>query len=452
MKNLFKSLRHHYWLISSFIKKNATFVFVSAIVSFFLILLSVNSLPFVNTLLSQKKEKIGMIGRFTLQDVPPEITTLVSSGLLTTDEKGGLVPVLASTWELSDDKKTYRIHLKSDLLWSDSKAFIAQDIPYTFPGIEKKAIDDKTIIFTLSEPLSTFPLYITKPILRQPLKGIGGLYQVESIRYSKNKFIKELNLVPQQNNVPYKIYRFYDTEDELISAYKKGDITQFTTSKKTITDIFENWKNTKIDKTVNTNQILTLFFNTQKEPLSSKDVRKAISFAIPQFENQGVVASGPIPPLSWAHNPDLKKYTYDKEKAQALLEKNIDASDSAELELFTFYDYLSNAESIKKELEASGLKVKIRVRSYMPQEFDMLLTLWNPPIDPDQYYFWHSTQKNDNLTRYRNVKVDLLLEEGRRITNRDERKKKYMEFQETLVDDVPAHFIYYPYIYTVKRK
>lgn len=393
-----------------------------------------------------------MIGQYSVQDVPQEITTLVSSGLLTTDEKGAFIPVLASTWELSDDKKQYRIHLKSDLAWSDSKSFVAHDIPYSFPGIEKKVIDDKTIIFTLSEPLSTFPLYITKPILRHPLKGIGGVYQVDSIKYKKNKYIDTLVLSPRSNNLPLKTFKFYDTEDKLISAYKRGEISQFVTTKKSIADQFNDWKNTTIDRTVSPSQILTLFFNTQSEALSTKEVRRGIAHATPRFDEQGVSASGPIPPLSWAHTANLKKYQYDTEKAQSLIEKNFDSSSSAELKLFTFYDYLSNAEAIKKELESLKLNVSIQVLSYFPDEFDMLLTMWSPPVDPDQYYFWHSTQKQNNITRYRNVKVDKLLEDARRTPNREERRKIYSEFQETITDEVPAHFIYYPYVYSIRRK
>ena len=82
----------------------------------------------------------------------------------------------------------------------------------------------------------------------------------------------------------------------------------------------------------------------------------------------------------------------------------------------------------------------------------MLLTLWNPPIDPDQYYFWHSTQTNQNITNLKNVKIDKLLEDGRKVTNIEQRKQIYVDLQKVIADEVPAIFLYYPYSYTVSRK
>ena len=30
-----------------------------------------------------------------------------------------------------------------------------------------------------------------------------------------------------------------------------------------------------------------------------------------------------------------------------------------------------------------------------PDNFDLLLVFWKMPQDPDQYYFWHSTQTQE---------------------------------------------------------
>jgi peptide/nickel transport system substrate-binding protein len=82
----------------------------------------------------------------------------------------------------------------------------------------------------------------------------------------------------------------------------------------------------------------------------------------------------------------------------------------------------------------------------------MLLTVWSPPPDPDQYYFWHSTQEVGNITHYKNVRIDKLLEDGRKTLNINERKKIYKDFQRIIMDDHPALFIYYPYSYTIEKK
>jgi len=74
------------------------------------------------------------------------------------------------------------------------------------------------------------------------------------------------------------------------------------------------------------------------------------------------------------------------------------------------------------------------------------------PSDPDQYQFWQSTQEDTNITHYTNLKIDKLLEDGRKTLDKDTRKKIYADFQRYLVDDSPVIFLYFPKAYTVERK
>jgi peptide/nickel transport system substrate-binding protein len=451
MNRLQKKIRYYYWLILSFIKKNLKLAIFSFILSFFLILLLINLFPFFSAAFFRKQEKIGWVGKFNLQNPPDEIVNLISNPLLTIDEKGGILPVLAKSWEISSDAKTYRLYLKPELYWSDEEKFTAYDINYQFKEVAIKPIDATTIEFKLNQPLAIFPVYLTKPIIKYPLKGVAGLYQVESYKLDKGN-LTTLYLLPNRPDLPVKIYRFYEREDALITGYKKGDINILRTSKKNIAELFSTWKNTKVESNINYNQILTLFFNTNNKILSTKEIRKALAYATPFFEEWGKPANGPISPTSWAYFADLKRYHFNLEKAEALFTKNLNASAPGELNFYTFYDYIEVAEKIKQSYEKIGLKINLHVLSYLPQEFDLLLTVWSPPSDPDQYYFWHSTQKEGNITNYRNLKVDKLLEDGRRIINVEERKKIYTQFQEIIMEDLPAYFLCYPYVYTIERK
>ncbi len=99
-----------------------------------------------------------------------------------------------------------------------------------------------------------------------------------------------------------------------------------------------------------------------------------------------------------------------------------------------------------------GLNVNLKIVSQLPDNFDFFMAYLKIPQDPDQYYFWHSTQTNSNLGGYKNMKVDLLLEKGRSTLNLEERKKYYLDFQKALQDDPPALFLYFPYVYEIKRK
>ncbi len=115
--------------------------------------------------------------------------------------------------------------------------------------------------------------------------------------------------------------------------------------------------------------------------------------------------------------------------------------------------HLGLADSIKDNLNDAGLNTKVEVLTgNVPNDFNMLLAQMTLAKDPDQYFFWHSTQQGTNITSYKNVRVDKLLEDGRATFNLDKRKEIYFDFQRVLVEDMPGDFLYYPYTYTIKRK
>ena len=55
-----------------------------------------------------------------------------------------LEPVLADSWEVSDDHLTYTFHLKKNVNWQDGKPFTAKDIIYSFDRIMDPKVDAAT--------------------------------------------------------------------------------------------------------------------------------------------------------------------------------------------------------------------------------------------------------------------------------------------------------------------
>jgi len=295
---------------------------------------------------------------------------------------------------------------------------------------------------------------LRKPIIKQPLVGIAGLYHVNQIK-AKFGTITEISLEPNKKDLPPLTYKLYNNETQLLSAYKKGEITEFNITKKSIADSFSTWRNTIIEKNIDYSQLMTLFFNNSNQFLKEKDIKNAIisSLNTVKFSSLGEIANGPIQPVSWAYNPNLKKNVYDPDVAEKIIKKDIGSSQSAQFNLVTYYDYYDSADEITNELKQVGISVNLIIASPDKQNnFDFLLALWKVPQDPDQYYFWHSTQTLGNIGNYKNVKIDKLLEDGRNTLSIDERRRIYFEFQKIIQDDPPAAFLYYPNVYTIKRK
>ena len=448
-KNFF---RYYYWLFLEFVKKYSRLILMSFFIGFISLIGFLSVSPYLK-LIFNKQEIIGLIGSFDFTNLPDEIMTKVSNGLVTVNEKGEIVPVLANSWEVKDQGKQYRFYLKNNLLWNDDKKFSASDINYQFNDVKVKVVDKNVIDFYLNKPLAIFPTYLNKPLIRPPLIGIAGFYKLGRFKM-QNGSLKELTLIPNTKDLLAIKYKFYNNESDLVTAYKKGEINEMTLTKKSVADTFASWKNSQIVKSVDYSRLLTLFFNNKEKNFANKDVKDAFSMMIDyqKLSDFGEIARGPIPPISWAYNSSLKANIYDIDTATKIIKKDIEATQAAQLNLLTSYDYYDAADSIAGEIKKTGLNVDINMISYdRPDNFDLLLVFWKVPQDPDQYYFWHSTQKEGNIGNYANVKIDKLLEDGRSTIDIEEREKFYKEFQKIIQDDPPALFLYYPYIYTVKR-
>lgn len=449
-----KALRYYYWVFLEFTKRHLRMILLSFFLSFFIVIGLISFSPLLNKFLFLKRDVVGIVGTYETSNIPSEILEKISHGLVFINQKGEVVPALASSWEMVDDGKEFRFHIKNNLLWDDGKTFTAKDISYNFKDVQLQVIDSNAIYFKLAKKLAIFPVYLTKPIIRPSLHGVVGLYKVDKIRI-KQGLIREIDLTPNKKDLPRLEYKFFDSESKLIHAYKMGQINKMQLLKKSLTDTFSTWNNTKITKSVDYGRVLTLFFNLKNPLLSEKPVREALALSIPRKKliDQGETASSPISPTSWAFNPSLKQTIEDTEQAKKDLKKYVEATSSARLNFKTFYDYLSSASLLDENFKLINLPTSLTLTNFEnPRDFDLLLAFWQIPQDPDQYFFWHSTQEQGNITNYKNVKVDKLLEDGRSTLLSDERKKHYLEFQRVLADDLPAIFLYHPYIYTIERK
>jgi len=447
-----KTIRYYYWLVIEFVKKHFKVLLFSFFLTFVFILLTVSLSPiFYRHFFVSKKEVIGILGEYNINNLPEEITEKISNGLVYINQ-GQVTPLLASFWEVKDEGRRFRFHLKNDLLWNDGKEFSSYDINFYFKDVEVKIIDKKTIDFYLKMPSAIFPFLLAKPLIRYPLVGVGGLYRVSRIK-KKYEIINELVLYPNKKGLPILVYKFYPTESKLVAAYKLGEVKEIKVYKKSLADGFKRWQNTKVERTVDYSQLMMLLVNHQNGFLKEKEIKNALTMAIPPefFRDLGEPALGPIPPSSWAYNPILKQNPYNEEIAAKIIKKTLPKNSL--FSLYASYDYYLVATSLKNYFEKVGLPIKIKIFSYQkPKDFDFLLAFLKLANDPDQYLLWHSTQLNANFLNYKNVKVDKLLEEGRETFNVEKRKKIYQEYQKVIVDNPPGLFLYYPYVYVIKRK
>jgi ABC-type transport system substrate-binding protein len=122
------------------------------------------------------------------------------------------------------------------------------------------------------------------------------------------------------------------------------------------------------------------------------------------------------------------------------------------------------AQILKKQWKAIGVDIEIKKLPLSeleqdfikPRNYEILLLGEALGAIPDPLPFWHSSQRNDpglNMSLYANKKADGLLEENRESSDPKTIEKKLELFQDIVVKDAPAVFLYSPdYIYSVSKK
>lgn len=394
----------------------------------------------------KKTMKVGIVGQFTLNDIPNEIFEEISYGLTTVSEKGEPQPALAESWTIHDDGKTYVFKLKGgDFHWHDGKKFSPLDINFNFKDIGF-SVNGDLLTFKLNDSFSPLPIILSRPLFRKGLIGLGK-YRVKKIAQS-GKFISSISLTGYlDNRLPDKTYRFYNNEGDLKMAFNLGEIN-------VINGLF-NLNNlslgpaVKVEQKLMDNAYLGIFFNSSNPPFSSKTFRQALAYAIPK-ETDEKRALGPIDPKSWAYNPDVKPYNVDFMHTKELFEgEKIDLK-SLKIKISTFSQFEEISNMIKDNWSKIGIQSEVQIISAVPETFDVLIIAREIPKDPDQYYFWHSTQAG-NISNFKNPRIDKLLEDGRKIIDKEERKSIYFDFQRYLVEESPVVFLTHPVVYNITR-
>jgi peptide/nickel transport system substrate-binding protein len=207
-----------------------------------------------------------------------------------------------------------------------------------------------------------------------------------------------------------------------------------------------------------------LGFNVGKAPLSDLRVRRAIVQALDiqrmtVFLGRGaaVPARGPLSPAVKGYDPAVAQAARDPFAAQATLQK-AGVGSGLMLRLIHHEGYTIHHEvagAIQNDLGRIGVGVELVGKASFgevlaaarAQEGDMFVSAWNvrgPYPERILFPLFHSRSLGTtNLMRYRNPRLDALLEEAPRLADATAQQRAYSQAQRLIVDDTPAAFLYH---------
>ncbi len=442
------------WLIKAYIKKwgkNIVIYFGVGLFVFFILNLTLpyfmTKLPFV------EKETIGMVGPFTIDSLPAEILTKISKGLTKTEKDGTVKPDIAEKWKISPNGKAYAFYLRKDIRFSDGTSLTSDNINYDFADVSVIRPDKYTIVLNLKDNYSPFLTTVTRPIFKKGFIGVGE-YKVKKVKLNGN-FVESVELYSEKNHKAYIYQLFYPTPDSLKTAFSLGEVSKIVnlsdlTFKNTVLNSF---KNAKIEKKVNYNSLVTLFYNTKDKVLSSKTLREGLWYTMPDNFDLGERNPSPLSRFSFANQEGVNAYRQDLEHAKLLIDKSETATGGGKIYLTidVLPKYREGAKTIAEVWKKLNIETKIQITNQVPSSFQIFLGEFNISPDPDQYMLWHSSQVN-NITHYDNKRIDKLLEDGRKELDTEKRIKIYSDFQKYISSDPPASFLFFPYYYEVSKR
>lgn len=197
-----------------------------------------------------------------------------------------------------------------------------------------------------------------------------------------------------------------------------------------------------------------------RAPFDNKLVRQAVNYAIDKqaivdafFEGYATVAKNPMPPSVGGYNDEIEGYTYDPEKAKALLAEA--GYDGKEIELWAMpvpRPYMPDgqkiAEAIQKNLADVGMPSKIVTfewATYLDKtkdgEADAFLLGWTGDNgDADNFLYALLDEDNigsNNSSYYANDQVHELLIAAQSEPNEEKRNELYKQAQVIINEDAP---------------
>lgn len=276
-------------------------------------------------------------------------------------------PVLAKSWDISEDKRVYRFNLQTGVKFHDGTSMTSQDVIFSamkfmralslrsrvvFEPIEKaEAPDDHTVIFTLKEPTAAFMMgfggtampvvprhlndvadYRTNPNNAKPV-GTGPFKLAEWRRGSFIRLVRhEEYWKPGQPYLDEIVYRFVPDGQSRALALQTGQVQLAGASDIEPFDLPRFQRQPGLQVTSKGweyyGPMSWIELNKRNKPLDDVRVRRAMSLAIDRnfivqrlWFGMGKAATGPFCESTRHYDPNVRFPAFDVAAANRLLDE-----------------------------------------------------------------------------------------------------------------------------------
>jgi peptide/nickel transport system substrate-binding protein len=421
--------------------------------------------------------------------VSERLFELVYSSLVRRSPTMDLEPSLAREWEQPDDR-TYVFHLRDDVRFHDGTTLDAEDVLYSFRTmmdgsvqtakgatalslIESMGADDpRTVRFHLSEPFAPFLWNLSNIAIIPDGSGEGNLARPPGSgpfildRYQVNSAVV-LRRNPDYFGTPPMI------ESAVFRVVPEAVVRGLELRKGTVDLVLNELPPDMVEvlreedglevMEAPGNNYQYLAFNLEDPVFSDVRVRQAIAHAVDRdaiieylWRRQARPADSVLPPENWAYFDGVRRYPYDPERARALLEEA--GQTNLSFTYKTSQDETGRlvAAVLQQQFAEIGIDMEIRSNEFatffadvLAGNFQMFSLRWiGGNNDPDHFNLvFHSDlfpPNGANRGRYVNEQVDEWIEQARRETDPEIRRRYYADIQRVVSEELPYVSLWYP--------
>lgn len=325
--------------------------------------------------------------------IPQALLYNVYEGLVKVDSGGKIVPLLASSWTVSPDRKTYEFQLQPGVKFSNGAPFTASDVKFSLDRVktdwtisiksEMAVVDHVDVVsptharVVLSKPSNNWLFNLTTRVgaMFSPTgvadlanKPVGtGPYVVASRRRGDSITLRENPLYWRHKPTYSTVYLKYIADPTALNnaLLSNGiDVISTITAPDSIPQFQNDNRFTVIQGT--TNSEVTLAINNAKAPLNDLRVRQALTYAIDRkalldtaAAGYGTLIGSMVPPTDPWYQDLSQVYPFDPARAKALLAAAGQPHLSLRLRIPNLPYAVSAAQVVASQLADVGVKVDI---------------------------------------------------------------------------------------------
>ncbi len=413
----------------------------------------------------------------------------IFEGLTKVDRDGAVQPLLAKSWEISDDGLTYTFHLQENAKFHDGAPLTAADVKYSLDTArgEKSVnaqkqlfakiasvdvVDDHTVKVTLSAPQGDFLYNMAwgdAVIVSEKHAATNGTNPVGTGPYKLGEWVKgdHATLVANADywgtkpTIETATIKFISDPTAAVSAILAGDVDLFGgfPAPEALTQIEADPRLQVIVGATNGETVMAM--NNGKAPLDNVKVREAIVHAIDrqaiidgaQF-GYGTPIGSFFPPTDPAYVDLTEISKFDPELSKKLLAEAGVSNVTLSLKLPPASYARAAGPIIQQQLANIGINVEITnvewadwlSNVFTNKDYDLTIVSHVEPNDfgvfaRDDYYF-----------NYKSDAYKKVIEELDRTTDPQKQIELKQQAQKILAEDFAAGFLFeYPFI-TVASK